>query len=85
MTQLHVIVCALLLSSVVVAQAPPGEVAEQVPVREAVEAVDSPSADEAKGNAEANMPSVEAAPSSDVEAPPPAEPRPDLEQPAVEP
>ncbi len=65
-----------------VAQDAPGEVEEQVPVKEDVEQPDSPAADEALGNAEAEMPAVQAP--SDVEQPPTNAPQ-EPEQPSAEP
>ena len=67
---------------VVIAQVPPGEVEQQVPVKEQVEPIDSPAADMAHGNAEAPTPAVQPPP-SDVEAPPANQP-PDVQQPSVE-
>lgn len=56
----------------------------QAPVVEGVERPDSPAADAAQGNAEAQLPAVETAPSdSDVEQPP-AENRPEVEQPPAQ-
>ena len=68
---------------VVTAQVPPGEVEQQVPVKEQVEPIDSPATDMARGNAEAQTPSVEPPRSSDVEVPPADQP-PDVQQPSVE-
>jgi len=67
---------------VVIAQVPPGEVEQQVPVKEQVEPLDSPAADMARGSVEARTPAVEPPP-SDVEAPPADQP-PDVQQPTVE-
>jgi hypothetical protein len=66
------------------AQVPPGEVEEQVPVKEQVEPIDSPAANMASGNAEAQTPAVESPPSSQGEEPS-AEQPPNVQQPAVEP
>ena len=82
---LIVIVCALIGSAAAVAQVPSGEVEQQVPVKEQVEAIDAPSADAAKGNAAANMPAVGSPPTSEGEGAPPPEAPPDVQQPPVEP
>lgn len=55
----------------------------QAPVVEGVEPLDSPSAEEAEGNAESDLPAVEP-PSSEV-APPAAEQAPAVEQPPMVP
>jgi hypothetical protein len=68
---------------VVTAQVPPGEVEQQVPVKEQVEPIDSPAADMAHGNAEARNPSVEPPRSSEVEPPPADQPQ-DVQQPSAE-
>jgi hypothetical protein len=68
--------------NVSIAQAPPGEVEHQVPVKEDVEPIDSPAANMASGNAEAQTPAVEPPPSSQE---PSAEQPPNVQQPPVEP
>ncbi|HVN87258.1 MAG TPA: hypothetical protein VMW17_20690 [Candidatus Binatia bacterium] len=59
-------------------------IAQQVPVQEQVEPLDSPAAEQAQE--EPAVAPVEAPPAAtDVEAPAPEEPAPEVEQPAVEP
>jgi hypothetical protein len=60
-----------------------GEVEEQAPVREDVEAPDSPAADEASGNAEADAPGVPGQ-AGNVQQPQVQNPS-NVDQPAVEP
>ncbi len=62
------LVAASVVSGITWAQAPAGEVVQQAPVIEGVERPDSPAADQAQGNAEAQMPRV--APGSSVVQPP---------------
>ena len=80
MKPISIMMFALLAAGVAAAQLPEG----QVPVREGVEAEDSPTADQARGDTEADRPGVEPS-SSDVEQPPPPDQQPGVEQPAVEP
>ncbi len=54
----------------------------QVPVKEGVELPDSPATDADQGDAEAQLPGVEAVPPE--AGPPPAEELPDTEQPPIE-
>jgi len=60
------------------------EVEQQAPVEEGMELPDSPTADEAQGNAEAQMPAVEQDDSSEVDEPAVEDDAP-VDQPAVEP
>ncbi len=81
-------VVALLTASAVLAQAEGGSApqAHQAPVVEGVERPDSPAADEAAGNAEAQQPQVAPeAPDQEEQEQPAAESPPDVTQPAVEP
>jgi len=75
---------AWLVTGVAVAGVSRAEVVQQVPVREAVEAVDSPSADAAMGDAEARRPAGEAVSAPSAEQPPPEAQPPPAEQPPVE-
>jgi len=60
---------ATMVAGAVLAQVPEGEVAHQVPVIEGVERPDSPTADQAQGNAESGLP--QAGPAGDVQGAPP--------------
>ncbi len=68
--------------SVSIAELAPGEVEEQVPVKEVEAPLDSPAVEQHQGAAEAEAPQVEAPPDA---APPSAEAPEDVEQPNVEP
>ncbi len=76
----------LVTASAAMAQAEGGSEPQphQAPVVEGVERPDSPAADEAAGNAEAQQPQV-APEAPDQEEQPAAESPPDVSQPAVEP
>jgi len=80
------VIVALLTASAALAQAEGGSApqAHQAPVVEGVEHPDSPAAEEAAGNAEAQQPQV-APEAADQEEQPSAESPPDVTQPAVEP
>lgn len=65
------VLAASVATGAVLAQVPAGEVEQQVPVVEGVERPDSPSADQAQGNAEVRVP--QAVPGGDVQQPPPVE------------
>jgi len=76
---MSVLLAASAATGVALAQVPAGEVEHQVPVVEGVERPDSPTADQAQGNAESGLP--QAVPGSDVQQPPPVAVPPDPDQP----